>query len=516
MRVFDLLTVALLAAAVLVALGRSVRARISAAALLVGAVASCAAHLAVEHSRWQMWPAYMVLGGALVAAALLSWRRVSDRLARRRRTGVVLVISGTIMLAVSVLASWAFPLVELPSPSGPFAVGTTQFHFVDASRPEMHTANPVDQRELMVRAWYPATVDASSKVAPYLPNAGRIAEALNEDQWPFGWVVSHLDLVSTHSFVDAPLSTQASDYPVLVFSHGLGMGYAGQNTVLLEELASRGYVIFSIEHAYDGLASVFPDGRMTTFIAEAYEAKDPEPSAELLSEAERLLNSQNTQEILDVLRKLMREQPQDMKLSRYWNDVWSADQRFVIDQIEKLANAQLPSIFAGHLQLDRLGVFGMSFGGSAAAVTCAADPRCKAGINMDGFRAVAIENPPQRSPFMYFSNGMMSLNAIFLDRDLNDRYFVQIRDSAHWDYTDIPLFSPLTKLGGDRGSIGTGRMLALTNIYVGAFFDRHLAGKPAVVPNAPSSDFPEVQLKARTAATPDAQAAHLGTPGAEQ
>ncbi|MGE0553109.1 MAG: alpha/beta hydrolase family protein [Gemmatimonadales bacterium] len=499
MRVFDLLTVALLAAALAAALGRSTRSRAWAAALLAGAVGSCAVHLGVEHSRWQMYPAYVVLAVSLIATVLLSWKRIGDRFAQRRRIGVALVVSGAIVLSLSVLASSAFPMLELPAPSGPYAVGTTQFHFVDASRPEMHTANPVDVRELMVRVWYPATADTSNKVAPYLPHAGQIAEAVNKERWPLGLVLSHLGLVPTHAFIDAPLSTRASAYPVLVFSHGLGVGYSGQNTVLLEELASRGYVIFSIDHAYDGLASVFPDGRVTTFVADAYDAKDVEPSAELQRDAEHLMNSQNTPQLLDMLHRLMREQPKDQQLSRYWTDVWSKDQGFVIDQIERLQRAELPSIFAGHLQVDRLGVFGMSFGGSATAVTCAIDWRCKAGINIDGFRAAAIENPPQRSPFMYFANGLISLNIIFLDRDVNDRFFLQVKGSAHYDYTDIPYFARLVKLTSAGGSIDTRRMLALTNTYVGAFFDRYLAGKSVPVLNGASADYPEVQLKARAA-----------------
>lgn len=499
MKMFDLLTVVFLAAALAVALGRSTRSRTWAAVLLLGAVISCAIHLGAERSRWQMWPAYVVLIVAILVAVVACRRRTGDLFAERRRMKIALVMSGMLVLSLSVLASWAFPLFELPRPSGPFAVGTTQFHFVDASRPETHTANPVDVRELMVRVWYPATVDAGSKPAPYMQNMERVSQALNEDQWPYGVLLSHLGQIQTHSFIDSPLSKRASAYPVLVFSHGLGMGYAGQNTVLLEELASRGYVIFSIDHTYDGLASVLPDGRVTTFIADAYESHDAEPSPELTRDAERLLNSQDSAALVKVLERILREQPKEADLSRYWNDVWSKDQRFVIDQIEKLQRAELPSMFAGHLQLDRLGVFGMSFGGSVSAVTCAADTRCKAGINMDGFRAVAIESPPQRSPFMYFNSRQLSVNSIFLDRDHNDRYFVKVRDGEHPDFMDAPLFSPLLKLAGASGPIDAQRMLALLNAYVGAFFDRYLLGKSTALLNGPSAEYPEVQLEARTA-----------------
>jgi hypothetical protein len=42
------------------------------------------------------------------------------------------------------------PLFRFPRPSGPYAVGTVTYHWVDAARPEIFTADPNDHRELMV------------------------------------------------------------------------------------------------------------------------------------------------------------------------------------------------------------------------------------------------------------------------------------------------------------------------------------------------------------------------------
>lgn len=511
MRFFDALTVALLAGVLSMALFRPTRWRFLAALLLGGATIACFIHLSTEHSRWQMWPAYTVLIAACVAAALLRWQSLRAWFTAHGRARAALVILAGVVLALTPLASWMFPLFNLPPPSGAFGIGTTEFHFVDNSRREMHKANPINKRELIVRVWYPAEIDPSLTPAVYWPHAAQMAPAINESVWPFGSMLRHLDQIPTHAFTDAPVAgsivtagaePQApATYPVLVFSFGLGMGYAGQNTALMEELASRGYVIFAIEHAYDGLATVFPDGHVATFAAEGYEGHDPEPSAQFLKEAEGLMNSQDIPALLEMLPRIIKEQPGDSEVGQYWFDVWSKDQRFVMDQIEQLQSGALASQLAGHLQLDRLGVFGMSFGGSASAATCAVDSRCKAGMNLDGFRAVSIRNPPQQSPFMYFSNEMLSLNIVFLAQDLNDRYFVKVHGSQHWDFTDFPLLSPLVKLLGETGSIDTQRMLSLTNAYVAAFFDQYLAGKPSALLQGSSKDYPEVQLVFRKAAS---------------
>src|SRR5215467_1805878 len=56
---------------------------------------------------------------------------------------------------------------ELPEPSGPFAVGTKIYNWIDRSRLEKATNNPRDFRQLVVQVWYP-TKDSSGPVAPYI------------------------------------------------------------------------------------------------------------------------------------------------------------------------------------------------------------------------------------------------------------------------------------------------------------------------------------------------------------
>ena len=50
------------------------------------------------------------------------------------------------------------PCIELPAPTGPFAVGTAEYHLIDKSRKETKSSNPDDSRELMVHVWYPASL----------------------------------------------------------------------------------------------------------------------------------------------------------------------------------------------------------------------------------------------------------------------------------------------------------------------------------------------------------------------
>ncbi len=58
---------------------------------------------------------------------------------------------------------------------------------------------------------------------------------------------------------NAPLTDAAANRPVVIYSHGY-TSFLGQNTALMEELASHGYIVYSAQHTYDSSPVVFPNG----------------------------------------------------------------------------------------------------------------------------------------------------------------------------------------------------------------------------------------------------------------
>ena len=78
---------------------------------------------------------------------------------------------------------------------------------------------------------------------------------------------------------------------------------------------------------------------------------------------------------------------------------WCAeDLVFVLNQLEQLESGAVHSPFQERLDLDRIGVFGHSFGGRVAARACQLDDRLKAGILCDGFgRKMAVDKKPNGS-----------------------------------------------------------------------------------------------------------------------
>ncbi len=48
----------------------------------------------------------------------------------------------------------------------------------------------------------------------------------------------------------------------MIFNHAFTPGFANQNIVQMEELASHGYVVFSISHPYVSALMLYPNGRI--------------------------------------------------------------------------------------------------------------------------------------------------------------------------------------------------------------------------------------------------------------
>ncbi len=355
----------------------------------------------------------------------------------------------------------------LPSPTGRFPIGVRYLALVDPRRAEPFSRDPSARREVTVQVWYPATPDPDSKPAPYLLGAGAVVK-------PFGLPPSHANLVA-HAGLNAALVRSTSPLPVLIFNHGWGEHFA-QNSILMEELASHGYIVFSVAHHYEAKFSFRPDGRpilmdesSPRFQQIMREQGNPDAQAlfakmlSARSDAERRDVSRATTTMLSTLL---------IESTR----LWVQDIRFVVHELERL-NRTDPT-FKGMLALDRLGVFGMSLGGLAAAQACVVDGRIRAGANLDGgiYGDLLDRTIPQ--PFLFVSSARyLGFESWFLSHVDRVGAAVTVRGSDHYDFHDATV---LDRQHAMLGSIDGRRMATLLNDIVLAFFDDTLSGvRPA-------------------------------------
>ncbi len=403
-------------------------------------------------------------------------------------TTMILVLLG----ATNATAQW---VVKLPQPTGPDAVGATRFSLVDTTRPETFTEDRSDHREILIRVWYPAKPASGAQPEPFWGRetqeiATRMAEFLRLPKGTF----DDLARVPSHAYADAPLAKSRSPYPVLVFWHGQIPGLAAQNTAQMEELASHGYVVFSIGHTHESLVNIFPDGRVVPY-STTHLAALRQSLGQTSHLYPKFAAATDSKEKETLLRQLINGSPLLNESLR----IWVKDTEFVLGELEKMNAGRRKNVFKGRLDLKRVGVFGMSFGGTTTGQVCAFDRRCKAGINMDGLQYGDLLNHPLERPFMFMnSEDAGTLNSLFFEQAKNAAYFVTVKGSKHFNYSDFSLFSPDYKKAGLLGPIAGERMERIISDYVLAFFDKYLKGKDALLLKGPSAHYPEVEFKSHS------------------
>ncbi|WP_371648841.1 MULTISPECIES: alpha/beta hydrolase family protein [unclassified Streptomyces] len=350
--------------------------------------------------------------------------------------------------------------VRLAGPTGPAPVGAVELHLIDRSRTDPW-ADPKQPRELMVTVTYPAD-NTRARTLPWLPpGAERALKAR------YGGALDAVVLPATHSADRAP--TRGSRHPVLLYSPG----YASDrtfNTLVVEDLVSWGYVVVTVDHPYDSGEVEFPDGRVVLTRPEEDE---------------------------DTITKAVA--------------VRAADLRFVLDRLAYLdrggnPDAQrrpLPRGLSGTLDLSRVGVFGHSRGGAAAAAAMDGDPRVRAGVNLDGaVRGPVVERGLDR-PFLLVDTAVHdglrqdpTWSALWENLRGWHRC-LRLADADHLSFTDLVSIGPQlgVPLPLPLGTIPAERAVAAVRATVRTFFDAHLRRRPDTghLLMGASARYPEIQ-----------------------
>jgi predicted dienelactone hydrolase len=430
-------------------------------------------HLIIERYRWQMVPSYAITA----ALFLLSLPGLLKSAEPRPARGGWKLAAGAFALLfwlVSIALPTVLPMPRLPKPPGPYAVGSVTFDWTDPARPEPYASDPAAKREVVVQIWYPARPEAGDQTVPILDHFDQQLPALAGFLGLPPFTLDHLRLLKTHTYGDAPLLDDGAPYPVVIASHGY-QGYRNEAFSQMEALASAGYIAVAIDHPYASTITVFSDGRAVL--------NDPE-----------------------ILPPGSSNAPADRQMREKLQGLVSADQRFVLDQLERLNTGEMDARFAGKLDLERTGVMGLSLGGGATVWTCKLDPRCKAGLAMDGWYEPLRQDllpMPLAQPFMFMQSetkmweldNLERMEQLYQNVDA-PAYHLKLAGVLHDDFSDYPLLTPLSEpLMHERGSLDGKRTVYLINTYMLAFFDKYLKGEAVPLLDGPSAAFPEVQFE---------------------
>jgi hypothetical protein len=456
------------------------------------------AHIIIEKYRFQMVPLYIFTIIFLLISMVHIKKNVQKKdiyISRKRRIiELVMAFVGNLILVIATALPFLSPIVNLPKPGGPYSVGTIILNLTDHSRLETLTKDPDDHRQFIARIWYPAKPLKGSKSLPYKkhkPTTGSLLEAGSESPFPKGppdIVFSHLKLMKSNAHLDASLASGSEIFPVIGFSCGF-LSDPDEYQLFFEELASHGYVVFSLNQPYESQSVVHSDGRIVPFKQSHADEffKSAKATTPLWGKFWKTTDKNKRE---SIAREIIRT---ETFLDRCFR-IRTADMQFTLDELEKMNSGQKVSPFQGRLDMSHVGVFGHSGGGAVAGQCCTADERFTAGVNMDGFQFGDVINSEVQQPFMFMYSEMFAdHNDIMIKNFQKEVYSLTIKGSNHMDFSDNPYVLPIIKkIGNMSGKILANRMADIVNSYLLAFFDKNLKGKNSSFLDGPSADYPEV------------------------
>lgn len=403
---------------------------------------------------------------------------------RLLKTALGVMIAGIMILGLLLLEMGREhrTTLNLPAPTGHFAVGRSSFVWTDEAAMDSLNPSPIPQkRQLLVWAWYPADTSAAghSTTVEYIPVEWREAIAKTEGSFMNLFFKHEPSLVQTHSFPDPPVSAEQSRYPVVLLRPG-GSALTTEFTSLAEDLASHGYFVVGFDAPYRSYVVVLPNGQTITRL----------PQYNVENANGNLADS--------LIGKLLA--------------MWVSDSKFVLDQLQKL-NEDPSGKFKGRMDFDRVGIVGHSFGGATALQFCHEDSRCKAAIDLDGIPFGSVLNEGLSKPAMFVLSDhsremndpsshqvLAEIQSIYDRLPDGGRMYLVIRTANHFSFSDQALLnSPIALMilsyVAKFGPLDSRRGLGISADYVHTFFDVHLKGMPGNDLMELSQKYPEIQLQ---------------------
>ena len=343
----------------------------------------------------------------------------------------------------------SIPFNSPPKPSGESNIATESLELTDLARLEWFTDEPNDFRRIMIQIWYPTDENQGEKEL-YIDYGDIRIEAL-ADQFDYNpFLFRKLVNIKTNSIKKATPNNE-TQYPLIIFSHGLG-GNRTQNTIMIEELVSHGYVVVGIEHAYDANISIFNNGDIADYRSG-------------INYERRHTNNLTPEEFWDIRLPQLKTR--------------SADISFIINTIE---SGKLPIQLIEIIDLDNIGVFGHSFGGATSIHSAYSDSRIDACINLDGWMVVvpdSIINKGINQDFMYIGQEEWDkkLNYEKLNNFINSNNNsskILIPETTHYDFSDTPHMSPVAKILKKSGKLNAQNLKNVLNELIVSFFNENL------------------------------------------
>ena len=345
---------------------------------------------------------------------------------------------------------------------GKYAVGTSCFSIVDIGRKEVLGDGEGD-RKISVRMYYPAAKEdvEGRKRATIFSDAKKTAIMKAYHIRKVSDEMNYADY-----YENVPVA-QGTKFPLIMFSMGYN-SYVESNTYLLCALASSGYIVASVGHAYEAVENDYEDGSYDLYDKKInkrmYNGKWKKAHKNLLKKG----FPRNEDEYVAALTEFEAFQ------NEYTPYIMDRVKEWEADILKALGEVKIR--YSEHLDLSRgVGASGHSLGGCLAYFLCRYNDEFSCGINMDGGLFGNYPEKIMEKPFCQIScKENVNVETRPLVQTKADTYLVIFEDMKHMGFTDAKFYIPIKMLSGKLDSEEMFRHLMYCHIR---FFDQYLKGK---------------------------------------
>lgn len=340
--------------------------------------------------------------------------------------------------------------------SGEYAVGTKCFSIVDKDRKKV-IGDGTEDRKIAVRMYYPAHKDsaAGKKYGALFSDAKK--EAVTK---AFHIKNINEDLNYAEFYDDIPIADDKK-FPLIMFSMGYD-SYVESNSFLLCALASHGYIIASVGHAYEAVENDYEDGSTDLFDKRITKAMYTSTAGALFAQIRLLKKKADNKTAAELFDAFQNKYTPFLK-ERVTE--WKKDIEKALETVKER--------YSENIDLTRgIGASGHSLGGCLAYYLCRYNDEFACGINIDGALFGEYPDKTMEKPFCQIScrENINCETRPFLGTNA-DTYHVVFDDMKHIGYTDAKFFIPVKFISGKLAPDELFRHLVYCHI---TFFDKYL------------------------------------------
>ncbi len=331
-------------------------------------------------------------------------------------------------------------------PTGPNPIGTVVARLVDGDRAAFLDSQS-SGRHITVKIWYPSTSDATD--SPEL-----LWQEVRSDPrtpWPMRLFLTCLRVRTSavpHARVRSGLTTSA----VVIYNHGL-VSFPSENTSLMEELASHGFVILSVAHAeqYSELQAL-----------NRGQTSDQRHDHQKLM---KRLSAAPTRGKAGIAPDLYRNAANTNRIV----DERATDTSFVLDNLSEVIG-QIPGLPAEAFRSPAIHCVGYSVGGAVSNQVALRDNRCVSVANLDGGMYGFGEASDIGKPYlMIYSSDNVGINDRLLPPNAD---VFTLPSSRHLNLHDVAMVLPGLRLIKATGATNPRKLIAQRNEAVLDFLTR--------------------------------------------